>query len=165
MMNTGFPRGIARKRLLLLAALCSSATAVLAQPAPLAPASAAAPPHEQRFQHRWHRPHSAFMRALHSLDLSETQRQQIRDLVRAQWQQFKPQMRALREARRRFDHAIPGTGEFSQAQSALAQVAENTVQARLQFEVNLRNQIYALLTDPQKSQLAQALSAAHAKAP
>lgn len=155
-MNTGFRRCIAWQRLLLFAALCGGTAAALAQPAP--PASAAGPSQEQRFHHRWHPPHSAFMRAVHSLDLSEGQRQQIRDLMRAQWQQFKPQMQALRQARRAFDHALPGSGEFASAQAQLQQAALNAVQARLQFEVNLRNQIYALLTDPQKAQLSQALS-------
>ncbi|MDE2149057.1 MAG: Spy/CpxP family protein refolding chaperone [Gammaproteobacteria bacterium] len=140
---------------LLAAALGSGAAVALAQNPPLAEAT----PQGHWHGRGEHRPHSAFMRALHTLDLTDSQHQQIRDLVKAQWQSLKPQMQALREQRRAFDQAVPGSAEFSQAQSALAQAQTQAIRTRLQAEVNLRNQIYALLSDPQKAQLATALAA------
>jgi hypothetical protein len=140
---------------LLLATLVGAAAApALAADAP--PTGAQHACHHHRHHH--HRPHSAFFRALHKLDLSDAQKQTLRADFKAARGTLKPQWQALRSARRNFDHTMPGSAEYGSAQTALQQAATSMVQARLQMQAQLRQKIVGTLTDAQRARLIELLS-------
>lgn len=142
--------------------VCSVVAVALAGAAPAyAAAGAEANPgnhqatHRQwhRFRHhRWHGDH--WMRTLRQLDLSEAQRQNIRQLVRADFKQARPEMIALREKQLAFETVKPGTPAYEAASNDLGQAAANAALARMLSRTKLRGQIYKLLTPAQQTQLA-----------
>lgn len=110
----------------------------------------------------WHHHHRGgiLMHDLKALDLSDAQKASIKTLLQNTRQQLKPQFEALRAQRQALDAAVPGSPEFHNAAAALAQAASVAAAARVQQQAELRTQIYALLSDAQKAQLA-ALQAQH----
>jgi Spy/CpxP family protein refolding chaperone len=110
----------------------------------------------------WHHHHrgGVLIHDLKALDLSDAQKASVKTLLQNARQQLKPQFEALRAQRQAFNAAVPGSPEFYNAGAALAQAASAAAGARVQQEAELRAQIYALLTDAQKQQLA-ALQAQH----
>lgn len=104
----------------------------------------------------WHHHHrgGVLMHELKALDLSEAQKASIKTLCQNTRQQLKPQFEAVRAQRQAFNAATPGSPEFQNAAAALAQAASAAAGARVQQEAELRTQVYALLNDAQKQQLA-----------
>ncbi|HWY24408.1 MAG TPA: Spy/CpxP family protein refolding chaperone, partial [Nevskia sp.] len=104
----------------------------------------------------WHHHHrgGAMMHELKELNLSDSQKASIKTLFKTSHEQFKPQFEALRTQHQAFAAATPGSPEFQSATSSLAQAASSAASARVQQEAELRTQVYALLTDAQKQQLA-----------
>lgn len=112
--------------------------------------------------HGWHHHHrhDGAMMALRQLDLSEAQKASVKQLVKASHEQFKPQFEALRSQRQAFNAATPGSAAFQSAAAGLAQAESAAAGARVQQQAALRTQIYNLLSDAQKAQLAN-LQAQH----
>lgn len=98
-------------------------------------------------------PMPPLMHELHQLNLSDDQRQQIRNLFESKRETMRAQMEALRSARDSFDSAEPGSAAFAKAQSGLEQLETAAAQQRIRNEAELRTKIYALLTDDQKTTL------------
>lgn len=138
---------------ILLAGLALSG-AVLAQ----SPEAAPGPPPGEHAHHGFGRRMPAFARALHEVSLNDTQKSQIHELLKADHEALRDQFRSLRDLHIAFDRAVPGTAEFTTAQSSLLQAETAAVQTHLQHEADLHTRIYGLLTDEQKSQLATALT-------
>lgn len=88
------------------------------------------------------------------LNLSDTQRSQIRQLISQDFAQAKPQMQTLRQARKAFEAAVPGSADYQTAASNLAEAEADAARARAIGHANLRAQIYQLLTPEQRTQLA-----------
>lgn len=104
---------------------------------------------------RWRMP--AFARALHQVSLTDSQKTQIHDWVRADHEALRAQFKSLRDQHLAFDRAVPGTADFQSAEASLLQAETAAVQSHLQYEADLHARIYALLTDDQRAQLATAL--------
>ena len=105
----------------------------------------------------WHgRPHhgAPFVRELHHLNLSDSQKADIRKLVKASFVQMKPQMQAARQQRQAFEALAPDSPAYSAAAQALAQTEANVASARVLQLTTLKQQIYQKLTTAQKQQLA-----------
>ncbi|MDR3416616.1 MAG: Spy/CpxP family protein refolding chaperone [Nevskia sp.] len=107
--------------------------------------------------HGWHHHHhgGALMFVLRKLDLSAEQKASVKQLMQQAHGQLKPQMEALRADRQAFNEATPGSSGYATAAANLAQAAGAAATARVQEEATLRTQIYGLLTDPQKAELAK----------
>src|SRR5581483_4124891 len=110
----------------------------------------------------WHHHHrgGVLMHELKELNLSESQKASVKTLFKNAHEQLKPQFQAVMSQRQALDSAVPGSPEFNNAATALAQAASAAASARVQQEAELRTQVYALLTDAQKQQLAS-LQAQH----
>jgi periplasmic protein CpxP/Spy len=106
--------------------------------------------------HGWHHHHrgGAMMHELKELNLSDAQKASVKALFKTSHQQLKPQFQALMTQRQALNAATPGSPAFQTAAASLAQAASSAASARVQEEATLRTQIYGLLTDAQKSQLA-----------
>jgi Spy/CpxP family protein refolding chaperone len=126
---------------------------VLADP----PASGGDPPMMAAYGHG-HRQAPPFARALRQVGLTTDQQSQIRQLVQSDRGALREQFQSLRASRLAFDRAVPGTGDFANAQANLLQAEMAALQARLQHEADLHTRIYALLTDAQKAKLASVLA-------
>jgi len=104
----------------------------------------------------WHHHHhgGALMHELHELNLTDAQQTSIKALVKTSHEQFKPQFETLMSQHQAFEAATPGSAAFQNAASSLATSAAAAASAHVQAEAALRTQIYALLTDTQKTQMA-----------
>lgn len=89
------------------------------------------------------------------LNLTDAQRDQIKQLTQQSFAQAKSQMQALRQARQAYESAVPGTSAYQSATSALAQAESDAASTRVTRQANLRAQIYQVLTPTQRDQLAQ----------
>lgn len=94
------------------------------------------------------------------LNLSDTQRANIRAILKQHHQQARPMEQDLRQKRAAVASATPGTPAYQSASDALAQAEATDKQQRKQDKASLRSQIDAVLTPDQRSQLA-ALQAQH----
>ena len=105
----------------------------------------------------WHGHHGMAMgrHVYDQLNLSDAQRSQIKQLRQQGFAQAKPQMQALRQARKAYESAVPGTAAYQSATSALAQAESDAASTRVTRQSNLRAQIYEILTPAQRDQLAQ----------
>lgn len=102
-----------------------------------------------------HGHHAAtMMHALDKLNISDAQRDQIKQLAKQSFEQLKPQMQALRQQREAFEAMDPTAAGYQAAANNLADAEANLVHARVLQRASLRAQIYNLLTPSQRSQLA-----------
>lgn len=109
------------------------------------------------YGHGWHGDHGNAMEShvYDKLDLSDAQRNQLRQLTEQDFAQARPQMQALRQARRAYASAIPGTAAYQTAVGNLAQAEADAARTRTTQRADLRARIYQLLTPAQRNQLAQ----------
>ncbi len=89
------------------------------------------------------------------LNLTDAQRDQIKQLTQQSFAQAKSQTQALRQARQAYESAVPGTSAYQSATTALAQAESDATSTRVTRQANLRAQIYQVLTPTQRDQLAQ----------
>lgn len=138
-----------------VAAALIAGAAAAAPPASAAP-GAAAPRTDHAWNHGMHRGRHGdrWMRTLRELDLSDAQRSSIRELVRQDFQQSRPEMVALRQKRAAFEAATPGTAEYQAAANDLGHAQANAALARMLHRADLRAKVYQLLTPDQRTQLA-----------
>jgi Spy/CpxP family protein refolding chaperone len=126
---------------------------------------AAGNPPPAKHEHSGHHgPFPAFARALHQVNLTDSQKSQIHDLLKADHEAMRTQFKSLRDQHFAFDRAVPGSSDFVTAQANLVQAESAAVQTHVQHEADLHTKIYALLTDDQKSKLATALAEIQSKA-
>ena len=99
-----------------------------------------------------------FMHELHDLDLSDSQREQIRGFIKAQRDQDKADRNAQFELHRSFELATPGTAQYNSLTVQLADAEATDARDRVQQMASLRTQIYGLLTPAQRTKFAEELA-------
>ncbi|WP_158884034.1 Spy/CpxP family protein refolding chaperone [Rhodanobacter sp. L36] len=104
--------------------------------------------------HGGHGHHGGQFMALKKLDLTDAQRASIKQIVQASFAQNKTQRTALRQQRSAFESMTPDQVGYTATASRLAQAEGAATQVRVQQQATIRAQIYAVLTAPQKAQLA-----------
>lgn len=116
------------------------------------------------FGHGWqgHRGHGQMM-MLHKLNLSDSQKASIKQILSTSRTQNKAQWQALRQQRSAFESMTPNQVGYQAAAASLAQAAGQAAQARVQQMANLRAQIYAVLTPAQQAQAATFKAQAQAR--
>ncbi len=103
----------------------------------------------------WHHGHGmTAMHELGKLNLSDAQRDNIKQLAKQSFGQIKPQMEALRQQRQAFESMEPTASGYQTAANNLATAEANLARARVLASASLRAQIYNVLTPAQRSQLA-----------
>lgn len=150
----------------LLAAVVTAATLGLAAPAfaqaPTEPMSTQAQ-HQQWMGHGAHarRHHHAwpFAAALHKLDLSEAQKQQIRGYLKDSRAAIESEMKNLHAERRAFFTTSPGSPDYAAVYQKYSADAAHAVQVRIQQTATLHTNIFNILTAAQQRKLAEELQA------
>lgn len=99
------------------------------------------------------------LRVYANLDLSVTQRKQMRGLARATFRQLHTQRLALQQKRAAFARATPGSAQYQAAVNDWAHAAAALTLASVQDRAAQRTRIYALLTPAQRTQLATLIAA------
>ncbi|HTD27908.1 MAG TPA: Spy/CpxP family protein refolding chaperone [Xanthomonadaceae bacterium] len=94
------------------------------------------------------------MMILHKLDLSDTQRANIKQIVSSSREQFKSSHQALRQQRDAFEAMSPTSAGYQAAASSLAKAEAQATQDRVMRMADLRAKIYTVLTPAQQSQIA-----------
>lgn len=107
-----------------------------------------------------HGPHRGgpFMHELRDLDLSDSQREQIRGFFKSQREQDKTDRKAQFELRRSFELATPGTAQYQTLTTQLADAEAAEARNRVQQMASLRTQVYGVLTPAQRTELAEELA-------
>jgi Spy/CpxP family protein refolding chaperone len=98
--------------------------------------------------------HMLDMHMLDKLDLSDTQRTSIHQMMRDSFEQARPEMQALRQKRDAFEAATPGSSAYRSAADELAGAEANVARQRVTREAALRTRIHGVLTAQQRTQLA-----------
>ncbi|MDB5986963.1 MAG: hypothetical protein JWR16_2016 [Nevskia sp.] len=112
----------------------------------------------------WHHHRGGpFRHELRQLNLSDAQKASIKQIVQAARPQMRAQVEAVHQQRKAFETATPGTAAYQSAAAALAQAEATAASARVQEGAAVRTQIYAVLTDAQKAQLATLIQQREAK--
>ena len=103
----------------------------------------------------WHHGHGmTAMHELGKLNLSDAQRDNIRQLSKQSFGQLKPQMETLRQQRKAFESMEPTASGYQTAANNLATAEAGLARARVLASASLRAQVYNVLTPAQRSQLA-----------
>lgn len=107
---------------------------------------------------KWHgHHHDHHHRGMHMLDklnLTATQKSNVQQLMKQDFEQAKPGMQALRQQRMAFENTTPGSADYQTDANNLAQAESNAVHARVLREADMRSKIYNILTPAQRTQLA-----------
>ena len=98
--------------------------------------------------------HGGQFMALQKLNLTDAQRASIKQIFTTSFAQGKTQRTALHQQRAAFESMTPDQVGYTAAASQLASAEATATQARVQQQANVRAQVYAVLTAPQKAQLA-----------
>ncbi len=104
----------------------------------------------------WHHHHhgGALMHELHELNLSDSQKATIKSMFQVSRAQQKAQFESLIAQHQALETATPGTAAYESATTSLASAAAAMASAHVQAEAALRTQIFGVLSDTQKAQLA-----------
>lgn len=94
------------------------------------------------------------MRMLDKLNLSDTQRTSIHQMMRESFEQARPEMRALRQKREALEAATPGSSAYHNAANELADAEAHAARQRVSRRTALRAKIYGVLTSEQRTRLA-----------
>jgi Spy/CpxP family protein refolding chaperone len=158
-MNRSFPLSILLAAAVGFSSLAFAATGVQTS-APASPTSSGS-----MQKGKWHGMHHGHMRRgggmhmldmhmLGKLDLSDTQRTSIHQMMRDSFEQARPEMQALRQKRDAFEAATPGSSAYRSAADELAGAEANVARQRVTREAALRTRIHGVLTAQQRTQLA-----------
>ena len=105
--------------------------------------------------HQWHGHHGMMaMHELGKLNLSDAQRDNIKQLSKRSFGQLKPQMEAMRQQRHAFESMEPTASGYQTAANNLAKAEADLARSRVLASASLRAQVYNVLTPAQRSQLA-----------
>lgn len=88
------------------------------------------------------------------LELTDTQRARIRELVQQNIREGRADIQPMRPTRRAFYGATPGSTDFKAATDKLASAAAEQARKRVQREADLRTKIYGVLTPAQRTKFA-----------
>ncbi|WP_293370506.1 Spy/CpxP family protein refolding chaperone [Nevskia sp.] len=113
--------------------------------------------HQGRGGHHGRHHGGPFMHQLKSLDLSEAQRSSIRTAIKASFESGKAQHESMRSLHRSMLTATPGSAGYGTLVNQLADAEANAARDRVQKMAALKGEIYAMLTDAQKTQLTEKL--------
>ena len=104
----------------------------------------------------WHGDHHGHgdMMALSKLNLTDAQRDSIKQIVKASFAQNKTQREALHQQREAFESMTPDQVGYQAAAASLATAEGAATQQRVQQQAAIRTQVYAVLTTAQKAQYA-----------
>lgn len=136
---------------LCLALLASSPLALAATP----PASAGAGQQARPAGHPGQHGNQHEMTLMQQLDLTDTQRTSIRQMMRDSFQQARPSMQALRQQRIAFNEATPGSSNYQTLANNLAQAEATAAHDDVLRQAELRTKMYNVLTPAQRTKLAQ----------
>ena len=108
-----------------------------------------------------HGPHEGgpMMHLLRQLDLSESQRDTIKGYVKSFHEQGRASFEAMRIVHHAFQTTPPDSSSYSAVVTQMSDAAANMARDHVQREAALRKQIYAVLTDAQKSKLNSLIAA------
>lgn len=133
-----------RKPLILGLALASAMA--------LGTAAVAAPMGHGSWHHGGHGHHG--MAALHKLNLSDTQKASIKQIMKNSFAASKTQRQAVFQQRKAFESLTPDQAGYQAAADHLAQAEADATRARVEQRAKVRAQVYAVLSPAQKMQLA-----------
>lgn len=116
--------------------------------------------HHGRGGHHGHRGHHGgpLMHALKSLDLSDAQRDSIRNAMKASWQSGKADHQATRALHRQLMVMAPTDAGYGALVNQMADAEANAARDRVLKMAALKAEVYGMLTDAQKAQLAEKLA-------
>ena len=152
-MNRSFPLSIALAAALGCSSLAFAATGAQTSP-PAAPTSSGSA--QQGKWHGMHRRHGHHgdMRMLDKLNLSDTQRTSIHQMMQESFGQARPEMQALRQKRDALEAATPGSSAYQSAANELADAEADAARQRVIRRAALHAKVYGVLTSEQRTQLA-----------
>ena len=107
--------------------------------------------------------HHGMMMDFHKLNLTDTQKASIKQIMKSSFEQNKGQFKALRQQREAFEAMSPTDAGYQSAAAALAKAEGAATTARVEQMANIRAQIYNVLTPAQQSQLAAQKAQAQAR--
>ena len=128
--------------------LILGSTLALATLAVAAPAGQNAGMHQGRHSHG-HGHEKDFSK----LDLSDTQRASIKQIMQTSHAQNRTQWETLRQQRSAFESMTPDQVGYQAAAARLAQAEGDATRVRVQQKATVRVQIYAVLTPTQKAKM------------
>lgn len=132
----------------LLAAAVGCTTVAFAAGAQQAPAKASPPANQAaQPQHR--------TTILDELDLTDKQKDSVREMVQQSMAQARPEIEALQQKRMRLENATPGTSQYKAAANDLANAESAAVRTQVLRQADLGTRIYGLLTAEQRTKFAQ----------
>ena len=103
----------------------------------------------------WHHGHGmTAMHELGKLNLTDAQRDNIKQLSKQSFEQLKPQMETLHQQRKAFEAMEPTASGYQTTANSLATAEANVARARVLQDASLRAQVYNVLTPAQRTQLA-----------
>ena len=114
----------------------------------------------------WHggHGHHGGMLALRGLNLTDTQKASVKQIVQQSFTQLKPQFQAVRQQRQAFEALSPSSSGYQAAAASLAQAEANLTSARIVARAAVTAQIYnTVLTSTQQTQLATQKAAFQAR--
>jgi periplasmic protein CpxP/Spy len=132
---------VAALAVMLGGAIAKSQTADAAAPAP-------PPPHD----HAWGMGGPMMGFPLKQLDLSDAQREQIKDVMHKEHSTMKPLMQQLHEMQQQLKQYSEGTYNEAKVQAVVAQQAQTLVQLKVQ-ETRVHNEVFQLLTPDQQAKM------------
>jgi protein CpxP len=133
---------------LILASALAATTIAIAAPSGQSGAPDGGP------SHGWHGHHGDHGMAFRKLNLTDTQKASVKQIMQTSRSQNKTQRDALRQQREAFGSMTPDQVGYRAAASALAQAEGSAMQQRVMQRATIEAQIYAVLTPTQKAQLA-----------
>jgi periplasmic protein CpxP/Spy len=89
---------------------------------------------------------------LKQLDLSDAQREQIKDVMQKEHSAMKPLMQQLHEMQQQLKQYSEGTYNEAKVQALVAQQAQTLVQLKVQ-ETRVHSEVFQLLTPDQQAKL------------
>lgn len=117
---------------------------------------------EGGWQH--HGQHEGRMFAFRGLNLTDTQKASIKQIIQQSFAQLKPQMQAVRQQRQAFEALSPSASGYQAAAASLAQAEANLTSARITTRAAATAQIYnTVLTSTQQSEFASRKAAFEAR--
>lgn len=96
---------------------------------------------------------------LRQLDLSDSQRDTIKGYVKRFHEQGRASFEAMRSVHRAFQTTPPDSASYGTVVTQMSDAAANMARDHVQREAALRKQIYAVLSDAQKSKLNSLIAA------
>ncbi|MGH8118540.1 MAG: Spy/CpxP family protein refolding chaperone [Rhodanobacteraceae bacterium] len=134
-------------RSMLLAAAVGCTTIAFAAGAQQAPAKAS-PPANQAAQPQQR------TTILDELDLTDKQKDSVREMVQQSMAQARSEMEALQQKRMTLENATPGTSQYKAAATDLANAESTAVRAQVLRQADLGTRIYNMLTAEQRTKFA-----------